>query len=117
MRFFVTLNFTLVSTILFGYLNPNKPNIIHYEKNLENIDFPLSVKLCFKHKDEIATFQRFGYKNVFTFYAGKSRFDEEVYGWNGHSADNGTLFNSSIGSCRYPIQWQWSLISYLCLQF
>ena len=89
--------FFRVTTILFIYLNPEQTNVRRYEKNLQDIEFPVSLKLCFYYEDEYAFFYNLGYKNVWKFFVGQSVFDTDLFGWHGHTANNETLFQSSTG--------------------
>ena len=98
-KFTLSLNLALgvicivhIGFIIHNILFPPIPSIKVYEKQLKDIEFPLLLRICINDK----TMQRFkdvGYFNDWEFFLGKSRFNNSIYGWNGHTEDG-----SSIGS-------------------
>ena len=70
---------------------PDNPSVKIYTRNLSEIDFPLSFKLClFEQKNASKRYLDIGYWNDYWFFEGKSKFGEH-FGWNGHSENNETL--------------------------
>ena len=70
--------------------NPKLPTIHIYEKNLKDIDFPLSFRFCVEHKNTSARYQKFGYNNELMFFLGQSMFSYSTIGWAGHKEDHST---------------------------
>ena len=68
-----------------------------FEKNcLNNIDFPVILKICIKpscNEEEIA---KFGFKGLWGYFMGQSIFNETIYGWAGHR-ENGSVFSTVQG--------------------
>ena len=95
LNLFFTCGFLVhVFTIGFNLMHPDYPSIRVYEHDLKQIDFPLSFKLCVtEQENSTERYRRMGYADEYRFFAGKSRFEEEVIGWSGHSQNGSTLFN------------------------
>ena len=74
-----------------NYLYPENPNVKKYIKDLKDIEFPVILKLCFEKENEDEILQTFGYNYMFDFYRGKSMYNKNVYGWNGHTKNGATL--------------------------
>ena len=96
-RLSIIANFTLVvicvihiCNIGYSNLHPDVPDIVVYKRNLKEIDFPLSFRLCIFSKDS-AKFQIVGYKNEFNFFKGQSFFNHSLIGWNGHRQNGSTV--------------------------
>ena len=98
MKLTAILNFTLsvicffhVTSILNNYLNPETPCVKNYVKNLSEIEFPVTFKLCFEKENEEKMLHALGYTYIFDFYRGQSMYNESIYGWNGHTMNGTTL--------------------------
>ena len=74
----------------YNTLYPEIPSLKVYEKELGNIDFPISFKLCVREISNInKRYKDYGYHEPFDFFIGKSYFEESYYvGWNGNFDDN-----------------------------
>ena len=98
MKLLLTLNLLFTFVFLGHILSigcklmyPDNPSVKIYTKNLSEIDFPLSFKLClFEQKNASKRYLDIGYWNDYWFFEGKSMYGEH-FGWNGHSEDNETL--------------------------
>ena len=81
----------------FKLKNPEIPSVKMYKRELKDIEFPLTFKLCLlENKTSSERYKRLGYDNANGFYAGQSMFDSKYVGWNGHSS-NKTTFASVQG--------------------
>ena len=87
------INFVLAVSCLsqiiinaYNILYPEIPSFKVYEKELGNIDFPISFKLCVREISNInKRYKEYGYDETFDFFVGKSYFEESYYvGWNGN---------------------------------
>ena len=96
----LNLIFTIIFLLhIFGIghklLYPDNPSVRIYNRNLSEVDFPLSFKLClFEQRNTSDRYLNIGYSNVYWFFEGKSK-NGEVFGWNGHSN-----YNQTIGSVQ-----------------
>ena len=90
--------FIHLGNILYNFLNPQQPSIKHYEKKLQNIEFPIIIKLCIESKDERSheLYENLGYEDITEFYKGVSKYNRSIFGWNGHTV-NGTSLGSTEG--------------------
>ena len=89
---FVVVFIVHITTIVYQDLYPSNPNIKTYSKDLKDIEFPISFKLCVGERENASKkFQRLGYKNEMDFYHGRSRFNDTIFGWNGHTENQSTL--------------------------
>ena len=89
---FVVVFIVHITTIVYQDLYPRHPNIKTYSKDLKDIDFPISFKLCVGERENATDkFRRLGYTNEMDFYHGRSRFNETILGWNGHTESVSTL--------------------------
>ena len=85
-----------IFSILHNYLYPDMPINKEYEKNLEDIEFPLIFKLCFQQHNETKILQSLGYERIYMFYMGRSMYNSSLFGWNGH-VKNGSTLESTEG--------------------
>ena len=97
-KFLWTLNL-LFTIVCFGHIffighkltYPDNPSVKIYNRNLTEVDFPLSFKLCLSEQANASKrYLDIGYSNVYWFFEGKSKFGE-IFGWNGHLENNGTI--------------------------
>ena len=73
-------------------LHPELPSTRKSETDLKDIEFPLSFRICLhKLKDINKRYQKLGYKDVYKFFLGRSRFNNSFFGWNGHSEKGGII--------------------------
>ena len=72
-------------------LNPTNPDIRVYDKALKDVPFPILFKLCGKEiRNSSERFKIYGYKNEINFFAGRSKFSDNIFGWNGHTENGST---------------------------
>lgn len=76
---------------------PSTPTIKIYEKSLNQIEFPISIKLCALEDGESDSMRHntSGYEKNFRFFLGQSMFNKSLIGWGGHTEDG-----SFLGSVR-----------------
>ena len=85
--------------IFYNNLYPRIPEIIIQNKNIMDVNMPLSFIFCLKNTNtelEEKKYREAGYDTVFRFYSGTSMFNESVVGWLGHM-ENGSTYNSLEG--------------------
>ena len=92
-----------IYTILRDMLNPKEPSFKTYKKMLQEIDFPISLRLCLEFP-EIGgidkSLEPFGYRNTRDYFIGKSIYNESIIGWSGHFK-NGSANQSVKGILVY----------------
>ena len=98
-KFVKLLNF-LFLCVFFGHIlqigynlkNPEIPSVKVYKKQLKDIEFPITFKLCLLEKSTSSDrYKSLGYNDSQGFYRGQNRFDQSVVGWNGHTSNKTTL--------------------------
>ena len=90
-----------VFTIGSNLMNPEYPSIRVYSKDLNQISFPLTFKICVTEQENFTErYTKMGYANELSFFAGKSIFDEELMGWGGHSQNGSSLYHV-LGLCEH----------------
>ena len=87
-----------VSRIIYTNIYPDVPEILVYEKNFNQIDFPISFLLCLNEFDnETDRYREVGFKGVQDFFIGKRNYQnrtlkQRLRGWSGHEV-NGTALS------------------------
>ena len=75
-------------------LNPEQPSVKTYKKDLKDIDFPMTLRLCLqleKLDGSDKNMKPLGYKNIREYFMGKSRYNGSSIGWAGHMKNGSTL--------------------------
>ena len=88
-----------VMFIFYNNSNPAIPEIILHNKNIMDVNMPLSFIFCLRNTNtelEEKKYMDAGYDSSFRFFAGTSMFNESVVGWLGHM-ENGSTYNSLDG--------------------
>ena len=88
-----------ISVLIYTKLNPSLPEVKYYNKDLKDIDFPLAFRFCIKAKNTDAKIKlawELGYSDLYTFFNGRSMFNNSIIGWNGHT-ENGSTIESVEG--------------------
>lgn len=96
--FILTIVF-LVHMAIIGYYtkHPVNPSMKVYKKDLKDMEFPMTLKFCVDERiDFHERYKSVGYDHIYGFFDGKSKFNENIIGWNGHNQYNSTL-GSTIG--------------------
>ena len=93
----------LVSCIVHGIsiihriFYPKLPTIRVFKRNLTNMDFPLSFRICVEGDKELKLYEELGYDNKKEFIRGRSKYNDSIIGWAGHTRD-GSPFATIEGS-------------------
>ena len=67
------------------------------KRSLDEVEFPLSFLLCVHEMVHMTgRYKKLGYSNDWDFFTGKSRYNESIYGWGGHT-ENGSSYGSVEG--------------------
>ena len=75
--------------VLILALNPDIPQIEIIEKDLSDIPFPVSFRICLGKENE--KIKSYGYNDTFDFFLGTSKFNRSIVGWNGHTSNESTF--------------------------
>ena len=76
--------------VLEGYIKPTITRTWEEDVPLEDIDFPLVIKICVVPGFSQTALYEVGYNDAGGYFLGQSRFNESVIGWAGHTEDSGT---------------------------
>ena len=95
----LVLNFILVILcvshiiiLIYNEFHPNLPLIEIIEKDLNEIEFPLSFRFCiFDEENHDNRYKQFGYEDDTEFFGGQSKFNRSFVGWGGHTENGSTL--------------------------
>ena len=95
----IIISFTLtiicvyhVSNIVYNNIYPDVPEILVYEKKLNEIEFPISFLLCLNQfENDTLKFRKFSYKNVQDFFIGQRMYNARLKGWKGHKVDGSVV--------------------------
>ena len=93
----VTVCIVHICSLVYFNVNPKLPNIMKYKKSIEDIDFPISFIICINSNKGIEKVKEYGYLDEWNFFHGKSRFNNSIFGWAGHSED-GSFYKSAEGN-------------------
>ena len=82
-----------VFLVVFSMIYPNTPSVKVYKKSFNEINFPISIKICATEDrdSDIMRHNVTGYARVFKFFMGESMFNDSLFGWRGHTKDGSTL--------------------------
>ena len=83
---------TQIVMLISEQINPTQTLTHLEETKLEDIDFPVVFKMCFKNSFDLDQLKAAGYNSVWQYFQGVSRFNRSVFGWAGHTV------NGSIGA-------------------
>ena len=83
-----------VSYIVYEILYPEYPEIVNYKRDLQDIEFPITFKIC-ANKDNLSIvdkkYEMYGYEDLWQFYNGQSMYNASTIGWAGHTKDGTTI--------------------------
>ena len=81
--------------ILYISLYPDQPSIKSYKRDIGDIKFPLTIKVCLNDPNFFSTWTRpLGYNHIRQYFKGNSFYSKErerFKGWAGHDESNSTL--------------------------
>ena len=94
----------VVHIMFLFYINsyPKLPEIIINNKNIRDVEMPLSFLVCLTIKNPELTNKNFkdpGYKSIQQFFTGSSMYNNSTFGWFGHMK-NGSTYNSLEGKLK-----------------
>ena len=76
--------------ILESFIKPTLLNTSVKEIDLQDIDFPIEIKICAQPGFNETALEEMGYEEgIWSYFKGKSRFNSSIIGWAGHTADFG----------------------------
>ena len=76
-------------------INPDKTVPKTTRKGLGDIDFPVVFKFCVSPSFNETELENVGYDNMYYYFLGQSRFNNNSYGWSGHNEEGGVFSNAS----------------------
>ena len=86
---FTTFLTVQLANVLEGYLKPQTTRTWDENARLENMEFPLMIKICVIPGINQTALQEVGYKDTFSYFLGQEdKFDNNsAYGRAGHTKD------------------------------
>ena len=92
--FFSIIFLIHISSIGYYTLYPELPELVVSKKNLNEIEFPMTFRLCaFELNNTVSRYQSYGYARYGDYFRGRSMFNDTLYGWAGHDKNGSTLGN------------------------
>ena len=89
-----------ISSIGYAIFFPNLPEIRVYKKDLKDIEFPISFRICaYELTNKNERFKKMGYKSASNYFRGRSMFNESLVGWGGQT-ENGSNIGTIQGKCN-----------------
>ena len=80
-----------VAFLIVEQISPTQTETSTKEVKMEEIEFPVIFKICFKNSFDLDKVKEAGYKSVWDYFKGESKFNDSLYGWAGHTR------NGSVG--------------------
>ena len=80
--------------------NPAIPEIIIKNKNIKDVDMPLSFIFCLRNRNVTSANEKYkeaGYESIYRFFSGTSMYNESIVGWLGQM-ENGSTYDSFEGT-------------------
>ena len=101
---FITVFLVHVTIVVASIFNPEIPDVESSQRNLEDIEFPISFRICIHHLEaptiKNQKFKDAGYKNYYAFFKGRSLYNKSHYGFLGHLENGSTKFASFEGNFK-----------------
>ena len=90
---FTALLLVQLANILEGYIHPQTRHTWEKKEPLQNIEFPLVIKICVKPAFNQTALKEVGYKDTFSYIVGVNDSDSysQIYGWAGHTEGSKTF--------------------------
>ena len=91
-----------ISQILLDMIYPAEPSVRTYKENLNDIEFPMTLRLCLELKEgrNDSILKDLGYANIRDYFKGISMYNESIIGWAGHSKDGSSTLASVEGRTK-----------------
>ena len=80
-----------IISIIDRIFHPKLPTIRVFKRNLTGMKFPLSFKICAEGDRELKLYDKLGYDNKKEFIRGRSKHNDSIIGWAGHTRDGSTF--------------------------
>ena len=77
-----------LANVLEGYIKPQTTRTWDEDVRLEDMEFPLVIKICVIPGFNQAALQEVGYKDTISYFLGSYN-NNSAYGWAGHTKDSG----------------------------
>ena len=77
--------------VLEGYIKPTITRTWEEKVLLQDIDFPVVIKICVVPGLNQTALWEVGYNDTWSYFLGQSKFNSSVFGWAGHAEDSGTI--------------------------
>ena len=93
LNFIFILTFIIhVSFLVHDLAYPQYPEVHVFKNKLENIEFPLTFRLCLNEDSDLQNnrYKKFGYSHEGSFFRGVSMYNSSNIGWSGHT-ENGSI--------------------------
>ena len=91
-----------VSGIIQEWINPSRQTTQISEKNYNEMEFPLIIKLCPDPAFNLSALQEEGYARIGDYFKGYSRYNRSILGWAGHT--NESQIRGSVDQVYQKIQ-------------
>ena len=89
---FTALLAVQLSHVLQGYIKPQTTRTWDEYARLEEMEFPLVIKICVIPGFNQTAVREFGYKDIFSYFVGRKDSDYYTsYDWAGHTNYSGTV--------------------------
>ena len=75
---------------------PTETYTRYEHRNLDDIEFPVVIKICIQPAFDGDEIRKVGYKEVYHYFIGESKYDRRRFGWAGHQ-QNGSVFSTVEG--------------------
>ena len=73
-----------VVLLIVEQISPTQTETKVKEVKIEEIEFPVIFKICFKNSFDLDKLKDAGYWSVWSYFKGESKFNDSIYGWAGH---------------------------------
>ena len=82
-----------ISQILMAMIYPEEPNVRTYQKNIQDIEFPMTFRICMEFREDgiDSILRNLGYENIRGYFIGISFYNKSIIGWAGHAEDGNTI--------------------------
>ena len=75
------------SCLIFEQIEPTGTEVFREQKELQEIEFPIIFRLCFKNAFDLDEIKEAGYNGVYYYFMGQSVYNKNLFGWAGHTKD------------------------------
>ena len=91
-----------LSGIVDEWINTVQKTTVMMEKKLQDMKFPIIFKICMKPGFNVTALKEEGYKNIYSYFYGLSRYNSSLYGWAGHT--NTSKTRSTVDAIYQKVQ-------------